>query len=107
MPVKLEIGKGSEIFINSSRGLIKQVIYYVPEQNFSGSVEGCAFTDMIDVSYDPEPPVSTPLRGFRFAGAFRLKYDTPTTFFIYEDPETGDEYICDIGGKERLELLEI
>jgi len=93
MPVRLKIGTGSKVRISSA--IRRRVLWYeVPEQNFSGTADACLFKDMSEVTFSPGYPTS----------GFMLTYDVPTTFYIFEDPETGDEYICDEGGKERLEL---
>ena len=94
MPVKRRIGTAEMIII--SPGRLRRVHYEIPGLDSTGLADAVLFRDLSEVR--------SAITGFVFQ-EFALHYDVPTTFYIFEDPETGEEYICDEGGKERLELV--
>jgi len=91
MPVKRIIGTGTELhIIPTARGRA----IYITQEGFTGGADTFYFRNVKEVEHYLS----------RIRAGFTVKYDVPTTFYIYETPE-GEEYICDEDGKEWMESI--
>jgi len=91
MPIKRTIGSGTELHIIPT---LRGRVIYITAEGFSGSADTFYFRNIKEVKHYLS----------RFRAGFTVRYEVPTTFYIYETPE-GEEYVCDEDGKEWMESV--